>query len=100
MSDKPVCNINFDGNRIWILNHIYHREDGPAIERVDRYKAWYINDKCHRIDGPAVERVDGSGYWFMEGQSLYPEEAVKDLELQAKYPKLIEAMIVYLVHNS
>ena len=31
------------GNRHWYLNDELHREDGPAIEDADGYKAWYLN---------------------------------------------------------
>ena len=46
----------------------FHREDGPAIENVDRYKAWYLNGKLHRIDGPAVEYIGGNREWFLNGK--------------------------------
>ena len=43
----------------------YHREDGPAYEGLDFYKAWYINDKRHREDGPARIWENGdSEYWL------------------------------------
>ena len=32
------------GNKQWFLNGELHREDGPAIERPDGYKAWFLND--------------------------------------------------------
>ena len=32
------------GNKQWFLNGKLHREDGPAIERPDGYKAWFLND--------------------------------------------------------
>ena len=34
-----------DGNKLWFQNDKLHREDGPAIEYVDGYKAWCINGK-------------------------------------------------------
>ena len=36
-----------------------HREDGPAIVRMDGSMAWYRNDLRHREVGPAV--VDANG---------------------------------------
>ena len=70
----------------------YHREDGPAIERSDGYKAWYkfgkrhriggpaiistgrdeyyVDGKLHREDGPAVEHVHGDCYWFYHGEEI------------------------------
>jgi hypothetical protein len=32
-----------DGSKIWYWNGICHREDGPAIEDADGYKAWYYH---------------------------------------------------------
>jgi hypothetical protein len=45
-----------------------HREDGPAVEDVDRYKAYYINDKLHRVDGPAIEYADGYKAYLIDGK--------------------------------
>jgi len=41
------------GNKMWVAYHGYfpnssviiHREDGPAIERVDGTKEWWLYDK-------------------------------------------------------
>jgi hypothetical protein len=57
-------------SRIWHLNGQCHREDGPALEYADGYKAWYLNDQCHREDGPAVEWASGDKYWYLNGQEL------------------------------
>jgi hypothetical protein len=46
----------------------YHREDGPAVEDVNGYKAYYINDKRHRVDGPAVEYANGYKYYYINGK--------------------------------
>ena len=54
------CGRNASGQR--------HREDGPAIERVDGTKEWYQNDVQHREDGPAWEGADGSKHWFINGK--------------------------------
>ena len=76
-SQQPECKISSDGT-----------------------KHWWLNGERHRIDGPAVEWDDGSKHWWLNGKKLDPEEAIHDLELQIKYPALIEAMTIYLVHNS
>jgi hypothetical protein len=34
-----------NGNKFWYLNDEIHREDGPAFEYSDGYKAYYLNDK-------------------------------------------------------
>ena len=33
-----------NGSKHWYLYGELHREDGPAIERPDGYKAWFLND--------------------------------------------------------
>jgi hypothetical protein len=63
-------------------------------------KRWFLNGKYHREDGPAVEYANGSKEWYLNDNYLKPELAIKDSELKLKYPKLIEAMVVYLVHDS
>ena len=64
-------------------------------------KAFYDGGDLHREDGPAIEGYNGGGtYWFLHGYKLNLEESINDPKLQAKYPKLIEAMIIYLVHES
>ena len=58
----------------WHLNDELHREDGPAIEKVDGYKAWYKNDELHREDGPAIEYANGSKEWYIHGERLTEEQ--------------------------
>ena len=36
-----------DGVTKWYRDGEYPREDGPAVEVSDRYKAWYLNGKSH-----------------------------------------------------
>jgi hypothetical protein len=31
-----------------------HREDGPAVERINEYAAWYLYGNLHRVGGPAI----------------------------------------------
>ena len=99
MTEKPIYKVYPNGFKQWILNHERHREDGPACEWSDGFKEWRVNDQLHREDGPAIESNDGSMTWYLNNKRLYPEEVINDPELQAKYPKLIESMIIYLVHN-
>ena len=37
---------------------------------VDEYsnKWWCVEGQCHREDGPAIERVNGDKYWYVEGK--------------------------------
>jgi len=59
------------GNKIWLnFQGQYHREDGPAKEYTDGYKAWFINGKRHREDGPAVIWRDGTKEWFINGKQI------------------------------
>ena len=44
-----------------------HRENGPAIVRIDGSKEWYHNHLRHRIDGPAIEWENGDEEWFLNG---------------------------------
>ena len=57
-----------NGYKAWCINGKYHREDGPAIEDSNGDKEWCINDKLHREDGPAVEFVDGYKSWYLNGK--------------------------------
>ena len=47
---------------------IPHRDDGPAVEYSDGYKAYYQNDKLHRTDGPAVEHANGGKQYWQNGK--------------------------------
>jgi hypothetical protein len=59
-----------DGYKAWFINGKRHREDGPAIEYIDGSKSWYINGKLHREDGPAVEYADAHKAWYINGNSI------------------------------
>ena len=50
------------------LEDLRHRENGPAIEYADGYKAYYINGKRHREDGPAIELSNGNKYFYINGK--------------------------------
>jgi hypothetical protein len=56
------------GTIYWNLNNLYHRENGPAIECYNGYKAWYKYGKCHREDGPAVHYYNGYKAWWKHGK--------------------------------
>ena len=51
----------------WYIDGKYHRLDGPAYEKTDRYgneyKSWYKNGKRHREDGPAEITPKSTEYW-------------------------------------
>ena len=52
---------------LYYLNNKLHREEGPAIEYSDGYKAWYVNGEFHREDGPAIEHPNGYKAWCLNG---------------------------------
>lgn len=57
------------GNKIWRNEQCqFHREDGPAWEGANGYKAWYQNDQLHRLDGPAEEDDKGNKRWWVNGE--------------------------------
>jgi hypothetical protein len=58
------------GTKIYYLNDLYHREDGPAIEFIDGHKEWFQNDLLHRLDGPAIEWNNGNKFWFFHGKEI------------------------------
>jgi len=57
-----------NGDKRWYRNGHLHREDGPAKEYAVGTKAWYRNGQLHRDDGPAMERWDGYEAWYRNGQ--------------------------------
>ena len=66
--------VDEDGSRCWYLNDKLHREDGPAIERIDGTRYWFLDGRCHREDGPAIEWVNGNREWYLNGVFYYEEE--------------------------
>lgn len=70
-SDAELCNlysalkyrveVDHHGTRSYYnAAGLLHREDGPAIVRVDGTVEWWFNGELHRDVGPAVERSDGT----------------------------------------
>jgi len=49
---------------------IRHRQDGPAVEGADGYKAWWVDNQLHRLDGPAVEAANGRKEWWIDGKFI------------------------------
>ena len=81
--DGPAIErINGCGN--WFLNGKLHREDGPAITHADGYEAWYLNGKRHREDGPAVEYAHGDSAWYLNGQQLTEAEFSERMNLMVE----------------
>lgn len=97
-SGQPELKVSPDGTKRWWLNHVLHREDGPAYEKFDGSTAWFLNGKRHRIDGPAIEEANGNKKWFLNGKEL-TEEELNSEEIQKKYPELYHSWVIYNVMN-
>jgi len=69
-NNQPICKTDQYGNKWWYLNNQRHREDGPAVEHIDGYRAWFFNNQYHREDGPAVEYPNGYKVWFVHGRRI------------------------------
>jgi hypothetical protein len=50
--------------------------------------------------GLVIEYDDGYKIWFNDGYQLNHENAINDPILKAKYPEMINDMIIWSVHNS
>ena len=72
MKEQPQCEVDKNGTKIWRLNGRYHREDGPAVETKDGYRAWYIHGKIRRPE----QIVD---YHLMRGTFCYYNEGTETL---------------------
>jgi hypothetical protein len=51
----------------WIVDGLYHREDGPAMLRYGKFE-WRMHGSIHRNDGPAVIWPDGTQEWWISGK--------------------------------
>ena len=69
--DGPAL-IHIDGTKVWGVNGIRHRIDGPAVMNPKYgFYVWWVNDQIHRDDGPAV--IDPSHQevmWYLYGQEI------------------------------
>ena len=100
INTEPIYEVSFNGTQCWRLNGRRHRLDGPALEITTGTKIWYKNGKRHREDGPAIEYTDGEKRWFLNGRHLNVEESINNVYLKRKYPRLIQSMVIYSVHES
>ena len=71
--DGPAVE-RYDGAKFWYQNNKLHRLDGPAAEYTNGIKAWHQNGLYHRLDGPAVEHVNGAKEYWIEGEKLTEQE--------------------------
>ena len=86
--DGPAYEDN-QGYKAWWINNERHREDGPAIESLYGRKEWWLNDLRHREDGPAVECTDGCKYWYLNGIE-YTEQEYKYKMRSRKLKQLLK----------
>ena len=65
---NPVKTVDVNGDIQWNLpDGRLHREDGPAIERLDGSEEWYQHDQRHREDGPAIVLPGRIEAWWLRG---------------------------------
>jgi hypothetical protein len=64
---QPIMTIDADGDKVWRLNHAYHRTDGPAIEWHNGDTSWYLHGVLHRTNGPAREWTNNRKEWWQYG---------------------------------
>jgi len=77
MQKEQFILVDKSGNKFYYSDRemkIRHRDEGPAVEWVNGYKAWYLNGKRHREDGPAIEYSNGSKEWWIDNELLTEEE--------------------------
>ena len=66
-NQQPTLTTTPEGNKVWRLNGVPHREDGPASEGADGYRAWFLHGKVHRKDGPAIVWPGEYQAWYLNG---------------------------------
>jgi hypothetical protein len=64
----PTLTTTPEGNKLWRLNGVLHRKDGPAMESADGDKFWYHHGALHREDGPAAVWPGESQQWYLHGK--------------------------------
>ena len=74
-----------DGYKLWWVDGMLHRLDGPAMIGPDGIMIWCQYGKKHRLDGPAVEYPNGDKQWWIndkyytyEQYLLKKQQLVKD----------------------
>ena len=75
---QPEMTTDSEGNKRWMLDSKFHREDGPAIEYADGKKWWALHGNRHRTDGPAVDNSDGHKEWYIHGHEYTFEKWLND----------------------
>ena len=73
---KPSFSELPGGSKVWWVNGLLHREDGPAVIYPNGNKEWFLNGFRHREDGPAIEQANGYKSWWLNGNEYTEEEYV------------------------
>ena len=72
---------------------ILHRAEGPAIIKPNGDRYWYRYGYLHREDGPAVEYVEKSEFhWFLDGRRVTKSKNIK--AGQRRFEKLRDQMTI------
>ncbi len=65
--DGPAV-LRVDGTQKWYRHGFRHREDGPAVVEPDGTQRWYQHGELHRDGGPAFVGADGTQKWYQYGR--------------------------------
>ena len=84
MTNKAVMRVSDNGSKIWSVDELPHREDGPAIERPDGSKEWWLNHQRHCENGPAVITPSGKAQYWLRDTKL-DEKIVMDETKRAEW---------------
>lgn len=80
--------VGLQGEVVYSLNGILHRENNPTVTYPDGEEYWYLNGERHREGGPAVIECGFDRlrkYWYLWGEHLTESEYYKRVEeLNAK----------------
>jgi hypothetical protein len=88
MNNQPELEVDVYGCKQWVLNGLYHREDGPAVEYKNGDKAWYLNGIYHREDGPAIIHPNGEKEWWFNDYKMSKAEWFRALTPEQQYDYL------------
>ena len=59
-----------NGMKLWLQNGLLHRDAAPAVLWGNGTSMWFCKEHLHREDGPAVILADGSVEYWLEGTQL------------------------------
>ena len=79
MTDVPTKTVLSDGTIEYRnQNGVLHRNDGPAMEKINGSTAWMLNGNFHRADGPAIEGQNGHKEWWLNGVEVTMNDVMKN----------------------